>query len=140
LAHTTARLGGTGLGRRDVEDIRAYLASLHAPVAIHAPDAARVARGEALFVAQDTGCAGCHAGSMTTDGDSHDVGSVRPQDGRRALDTPSLHLVGHSAPYFHDGRYASLADLLSDPAGKMAPTAQLSAEDRAALVAYLEQL
>jgi mono/diheme cytochrome c family protein len=140
LAHTTARLGGSGLGSRDVQDIRAYLATLHPPASLRVQDGAAVARGDALFHSEETGCAGCHAGDSSTDGDAHDVGSAAHGDARRAFDTPSLHLIAHSAPYFHDGRFATLTDLLSGSDGKMGNTSQLSTEDRDALVAYLERL
>lgn len=140
LSHTTARLGGTGLLRKDVADIEAYLATLHVPEGARETDPAIVARGEVLFRSDDTGCAGCHAGAALTDGDSHDLQSMGHEPTRRGFDTPSLHLVGHSAPYFHDGRYATLADLLAGSDGAMGHTSQLSPEDRAALQAYLRQL
>jgi DNA-binding beta-propeller fold protein YncE/mono/diheme cytochrome c family protein len=140
LAHTTARLGGSGLGNRDAQDIRAYLSTLHPPAALRVPNDAVVARGDALFHSDEAGCAGCHAGGSLTDGDAHDVGSASRGDARHAFDTPSLHLIGHSAPYFHDGRFATLTDLLDASDGTMGKTSQLSIEDRAALVAYLQQL
>ena len=49
-------------------------------------------------------------------------------------------LVGGSAPYYHDGRYATLDDLLRGADGAMGHTAQLSDADRGALVAYLKSL
>ena len=142
LTHTTQRLGGSGLGKREVADIQAYLATLHPPVASRrtSEDEAVVARGGAIFRSEETGCASCHAGSELTDGDTHDVASSPKTDGRRTFDTPSLHLVARSAPYFHDGRYATLSDLISGCDGTMGKTSQLSTDDRAALEAYLGQL
>jgi mono/diheme cytochrome c family protein len=155
LAHTTARLSGTGLARRDVADIAAYLASLRAPVSSRASsaaspqgaaatrpsgDAALAARGGAIFESAEAECASCHTGAETTDGDRHDVKSAGSHEAKRSFDTPSLHLVARSAPYFHDGRYATLEELVAGCDGTMGRTAQLSAEDRAALVAYLEAL
>ncbi len=138
LAHTTARLRGSGLSGGDASDLQAYLATLHVPV--ERTGDALVARGKAVFDAAETGCAGCHAGEALTDGDTHDVGSRARGDVDHAFDTPSLHLLSHSAPYFHDGRYASLAQLLSGSDGTMGHTSQLPSEDRNALEAYLRQL
>ena len=135
LAHTTARLGGTGLRKRDVED----LATLHPPTRSPSAAQARIEKGAALFASEATECASCHT-SGGTDGERHDVEAGARRAVRRGFDTPSLHLVGHSAPYFHDGRYATLGDLLAGVDGTMGHTAQLSPDDRAALEAYLETL
>ena len=139
VAMTTARLGGSGLAKRDVADIEAYITTLRAPPP-PSGDAALVARGDALFHRDDTGCAGCHAGKALTDGDVHDVHSATREDQGRAFDTPSLHLVVASPPYFHDGRYATLADVLSGSDGDMGHTSQLTPDDRAALEAYVRRL
>jgi cytochrome c peroxidase len=56
------------------------------------------------------------------------------------IDTPSLIRVRMSGPYFHDGRYRSLDDLLSDKTSKMGETSSLSGEDQSAMRAYLESL
>jgi cytochrome c peroxidase len=140
LAHTTSRLGGTGLARQEVADIQAYIATLHPPVATNTEDAALVARGRELFQSEAVGCGGCHTGAALTDGDEHDVESARHHQLGRSFDTPSLHLIAHSAPYFHDGRYATLDALLAGSDGAMGHTSQLSPEDRAALEAYLQRL
>jgi mono/diheme cytochrome c family protein len=140
LRHTTARLGGSGLAKQDVADIQAYVASLHPPVATLAQDDALAARGEELFHSDGVGCGGCHSGVALTDGDEHDVKSARRDELRRSFDTPSLHLIGHSAPYFHDGRYPTLSSVLAGSDGAMGHTSQLSPEDRAALEAYLQRL
>ena len=139
LAHTTARLGGTGLRKRDVEDIAAYLATLRAPTSPRPAPQAHIEKGAALFASGSTECASCHTGGGT-DSERHDVEAAGRRAGRRGFDTPSLHLIGHSAPYFHDGRYATLGDLLAGVDGSMGHTAQLSPDDRTALQAYLETL
>ena len=56
------------------------------------------------------------------------------------FDTPSLRFVGGTAPYFHDGRFATLEDLLMNPGGRMGHTLHLSRRDALALTAYLETL
>jgi DNA-binding beta-propeller fold protein YncE len=137
---TTLRLGGSGLGAGDIADLAAYLGSLRAPRSARPADASLLARGAALFHSGETECASCHAGPPLTDGLQHDVQSAARSDRRDPFDTPSLHLVAHSAPYFHDGRYATLGDVLAGSDGTMGHTSQLSADDRTALLAYLTTL
>jgi len=58
------------------------------------------------------------------------------------FNTPSLRNVGISAPYFQDGRFATLEDALAATAdqGKMGDTRGLSASERANLLVYLRSL
>ena len=56
------------------------------------------------------------------------------------FDTPSLRFVSGTAPYFHDGRYATLRDLLASTDHDMGHTMHLSHGEREALAAYLESL
>ena len=51
-----------------------------------------------------------------------------------------LYYFLHMAPYFHDGRYATLSDVLSGSDGTMGHTSQLTPDDRLALEAYLRRL
>ena len=70
-------------------------------------------RGEALFNKPFAGmggqsCASCHVpDAMFVDGRRHDVGS----DG--AFKTPTLLNARFTAPYFHDGRYATFDDVVA---------------------------
>jgi cytochrome c peroxidase len=57
-----------------------------------------------------------------------------------AFKTPSLLFVGGSEPFFHDGGSSTLEDLVDTNGDRMGKTSQLSAADRAALVAYLRRL
>ncbi|WP_438006819.1 cytochrome C peroxidase [Sorangium sp. So ce321] len=99
------------------------------------------ARGDALFHSTGAGCSSCHLGDeLTTDGARHDVRSATRFEAVRAFDTPSLRFIGRSAPYYHDGRYATLLALVEGVDGTMGHTAHLSGEDRRALIAYLESL
>ena len=155
LKHTFDRLAGKGLSAREQDDLLAYVAALRtpsdgslregAPTVVASAGAPPkidplVARGDALFHDAAAGCATCHLGDALTDGVKHDVKSRARGDVQAAFDTPSLRFVGRSAPYYHDGRYATLADLLRGADGTMGHTAHLSAEDQSALVAYLESL
>ncbi len=59
--------------------------------------------------------------------------------------TPSLRNVSHTAPYFHDGRYATLTEVLdhytkAKPADTHLPTIELSAQDKRDIIAFLKTL
>ena len=132
VAETCRRLGGTGLDDQDLSDLGTYLRELRAPPARDV-DASLVARGKALFYRR--GCVSCHRGGTGTDAQRHELGFER-----QAIDTPSLLRVGATAPYFHDGRYATLDELLADSMNPMAGIDSLSPPERDAVRAYLESL
>ncbi|MFO0742442.1 MAG: c-type cytochrome [Labilithrix sp.] len=141
LEHTVRRLGGQGLGKREMEALAAYC--LHMKTySSRTPDAAKVARGKEVFNAAETKCASCHTpqNNLFTDKSKHDVGTHTLTDSEGSFDTPSLRFVGGTAPYFHDGRYKSLHDLLVAKDNTMGSTSQLSATDVDALEAYLKTL
>ena len=93
-------------------------------------------RGQALFAKPfaamgGKSCASCHApDALFTDGRRHDVGSGG------VFDTPSLLNSRFTAPYFHDGRYATLGDVVDHFDHSF--TLGLKARDKSDLVAYLE--
>jgi mono/diheme cytochrome c family protein len=136
IRETMHRLGGDGLGDQDLAALAAYVEALPAPRRRTSPT---VALGKQVFEGK-AGCASCHAGPRTTDGRSHDIGSATSSDRIHAFDTPSLRFLGDTAPYFHDGRYATLHDLLVDPERKMGQTKRLAPEELAALEEYLKAL
>jgi cytochrome c peroxidase len=92
-------------------------------------------RGQALFAkpfaAMDNkSCASCHApDALFTDGRRHDIGS----DG--VFDTPSLLNSRFTAPYFHDGRFAALDDVVEHFDRTFA--LGLKPRDKSDLTAYL---
>ncbi|HEX7663007.1 MAG TPA: c-type cytochrome [Polyangiaceae bacterium] len=138
IAKTFSRLGGSGMKGEDQDALVAYIQSLPVPTEAVTDDAAKVARGEKLFDAPETGCANCHGeDGKTPDGEQHDVKSRISGDVKAKFDTPTLDFVAGTAPYFHDGRYATLRQLLVKSDGKMGHTKQLSPEDLDALEAFL---
>jgi mono/diheme cytochrome c family protein len=147
VTFTVARLGGLGFqspaDQKDLDALLAYVAALPAPsregALVDEGVAALRARGRELFLSSETACVSCHLGDAA-DGKRYDVGSGDPREKRLSFDTPALRLIAGSAPYFHDGRYPTLLDLLRDPASKMGRSSQLSDDDRRALAAYLESL
>jgi mono/diheme cytochrome c family protein len=118
----------------------AYISSMPAPPRRVPSDPAKVQRGREIFASEKAACSSCHSGAAFTDGETHDVGSQHRGDRRAAFGTPSLHGVSGTGPFFHDGRYQTLAELLRDPDGKMGNTQHLSSADIEALQSYLETL
>jgi len=74
-------------------------------------DSAR--RGKLLFNDARTGCSNCHPEPYYTDLEKHNVGT-RDYDTWDEYDTPTLIEVWRTAPYLHDGRYATLKELLTE--------------------------
>jgi mono/diheme cytochrome c family protein len=137
---TIGRIGGGGLDDQSMRDLVIFLEAMPPPsVGTRDDEVAR--RGRELFHSQEVGCATCHTGGAGVDARSHDVATpVAAGATREPVDTPSLRFIRGTAPYFHDGRYATLEDLLADPKSKMGASAKLSATDRASLAAYLRTL
>ena len=106
-------------------------------------DAAK--RGEVLFEQARSSlngqpCASCHdPSSHFTDNLVHDIGSAGdgPSSGfSGALDTPTLLGIQYTAPYFHDGRFATLAEVVTWKNEAMA--LGLDEAEQTDLLAYLE--
>ncbi len=87
-----------------------------------APLTAAEARGQGVF--NQSRCNTCHAGTLFTDNAFHNIG-LRPQaedSGRGGITgnindigefrTPSLRNVSLRGPYFHNGRFATLTDVV----------------------------
>ena len=126
----------------DVDDLLAYVGTLRPEPDPLAPQrAAAAARGKTLFEGK-AGCAGCHPAPYFTDRRMHNVGVLTPLEPDGLYDTPSLVEVYRTAPYFHDGRSATLKDLLTkdDPGGRHGHAKSLSPEEIEDLVAYLMSL
>jgi mono/diheme cytochrome c family protein len=140
LRGTFGRLHGTGLSREEVDALLDWVGSLRAPEEPARPAVdARMARGKVLFHSAETACSSCHGGERSSDGLRHDVRTGSQHDAKQ-FDTPSLRFVARSAPYLHDGSYATIGELLSGMDGKMGFSKHLSDDDRGALAAYVESL
>ena len=105
----------------DACDVDAYLKALPpvpSPKLVYAADGSTslstsAKRGKRLFEGA-AGCAPCHPAPLFTDMRMHDVGTQSVGDYEPLYDTPTLIEVWRTAPYLHDGRYATLKELIVD--------------------------
>jgi cytochrome c peroxidase len=123
-----APLGDPLAGRSArLDALAAYCNSLEARPSPHALGPGRLSpaaeRGRIVFESKEAGCASCHPAPAYTDSRPepkpfvlHDVGTGAGDPTETlgpAYDTPSLIGVYRSAPYLHDGRAATLRDVLT---------------------------
>ena len=141
MTQTMQNLKGTGLTPAELDSLAAYLNVMKGAPQKWRALTTEESRGRDLFASSDTGCSSCHAEkSGFSDHDVPDGKSATPTVTTGAFLVPSLNGVSGSGPYFHDGRYATLDDLLNKTDGTMGTTKTLSPEDKRALVAYLKTL
>ncbi len=138
---TMKNLKGSGLEENERNQLAAFLVSLKPPAQKWRTLTDEEIHGRDLFNSSDAQCSQCHAEkSGFTDHDTHDVRSATASDQTKEFLVPSLTNVGTSAPYFHDGRYASLEDLIEKCDGSMGMTKQMTPADKKSIVAYLRTL
>jgi YVTN family beta-propeller protein len=92
-----------------------YLRSLHPVPSPHLVDgqlSPAAERGKRLFESDRTGCRDCHPAPLYTDLKVQKVGTRGAADYVDAFDTPTLVEVWRTAPYLHDGRYATIKELI----------------------------
>ncbi|MEZ4313858.1 MAG: hypothetical protein R3F14_38040 [Polyangiaceae bacterium] len=103
-------------------------------------------RGKEIFESEEAQCSKCHVPETDfTDRTAYPIRGLPVLDDfdperNQSFKTPSLLFIAGTAPYFHDGSQPTLAALLKNNGSRMGNTENLSPEDRAALVAYLETL
>jgi YVTN family beta-propeller protein len=68
-------------------------------------------RGQQVF--RDAGCSSCHNGPYYTNGRLFDVGTGSGTESTEPFDTPTLLEVWRTAPYLHDGRAATIEEVLT---------------------------
>jgi len=97
-------------------------------------------RGKRLFETQR--CTRCHSGELMTDTQQHSVGTTTGVDLGKSVDTPSLIELWRTAPYLHDGRAATVRDLLTQEshAGILKRTTRLTERELTDLENYLLSL
>jgi cytochrome c peroxidase len=100
----------------DSASIDAYLKSLQplpSPYLENGKPSAAAVRGKKIF--ENTGCAACHSGRLYTSLQQYKVGTGIGREKDTAFDTPTLIEVWRTAPYLHDGRAATIKDVLQGP-------------------------
>jgi hypothetical protein len=129
------RMGGTHQGPRHIKALSRFIQELPALPPLGA-DPAAAARGDKLFHDGFVGCASCHSGEKLTNNQTVDVGTGE------AFQVPTLVGVSMRTPLMHNGCADTLLARFGDCGGgeKHGHTAQLSADQLADLVAYLETL
>ena len=125
----------------EVDDLTAYAFTLRSEPNPVPPPAEAVARGRAIFEGK-AGCAACHPGPHFTDFKMHNVGITHPSEPDGLYDTPSLVEIYRTAPYLHNGRAATLRDVLTvhNPHDEHGHTKDLQPQEVDDLVAYLLSL
>jgi cytochrome c peroxidase len=127
------------------ESIDAYLKALQpvpSPHLVNGQLSAAAERGQVLFFSDRIGCGKCHPAPLYTDLKLHDVGSRSAYDRHDAFDTPTLIEAWRTAPYMHDGKFTTIADLILK--GKHGATAgdieSLTEQELEDLVEFVQSL
>jgi YVTN family beta-propeller protein len=140
---TLTTLHGYEPTKDQVADLVAYLQTLEPrrPLPKKLLNQEKVARGKTLFHGK-AGCVKCHAGPTYQDGKTHNIGTARPWDVSPAFDTPSLRGVVYTAPYLHDGRAETLAEIFTKHNGqhKHGNAHELKAAELVDLVEFMKSL
>jgi hypothetical protein len=130
------RMGGEWRSQAQREALGRWLDRIPAPAPILG-DPEAISRGQALFESAEVGCIACHNGPLYTNNQKFDVGTGE------LVKVPSLRGVAARPPFLHTGCAPTLDARLTDPCGggdRHGVTSQLTAEQRADLVAFLESL
>lgn len=145
-AAVRAGIRGIQFAVRPEEDavaIDEYLKSLKPVASPHLVDGGlseKAKRGKSAY--QTAGCAVCHPGPLFTNLKEYNVGTGKGREINIEFDTPTLVEVWRTAPYLHDGRVATIRDLLTtfNKEDKHGKTSGLSAEEIEDLAEYVLSL
>ena len=97
-------------------------------------------RGKDIF--EKAYCISCHSGPYHTDLKMHNVGTGDGMEAAALYKTPLLNELWRTAPYLHDGRAATLEEVVTklNPEDRHGKVSDLSPEEIADLVEYLKSL
>jgi len=99
---------------RKAQAIDAYLKSLKpiaSPYLVNGEPSEAANNGRKLF--SKAGCALCHPQPLYTNMIKYDVGTSTDEEDDSEFDTPTLVEVWRTAPYLHDGKAATIKDVLT---------------------------
>ena len=144
-----------GIDEDDAAAVDAYLKSVRpmpSPYLRNGNLTESARRGKALFYSEELACTGCHPAPLYTDNRLHDVGTSSEIDqtiddtgalvSQKRFVTPTLIEAWRTAPYLHDGRFATLRELIDKDGHERIKknTSQLSEAQIEDLVAFLQSL
>jgi len=124
----------------DAVAIDEYLKALRPVPSPHARDAAsREAADRGAKVFDRAGCAACHPAPLYTDLQPYDVGTAKGMDEGSPVDTPTLIEAWRTAPYLHDGRAATMLEVLTtfNPNDRHGATSNLTQDEIEDLAAFV---
>ncbi len=121
----------SAVNENDASAIDAYIKSLkpiQSPYLIDGKPSASAERGRKLF--NSAGCIRCHSGPYLTDKKHHAVGTGLGREANWSWDTPTLINVWKTAPYMHDGRAATIREVITteNPHDRRGRTSELTDE------------
>jgi mono/diheme cytochrome c family protein len=127
----------------DAVAIDAYLKSLEPVDSPHREGSglsAAARRGQRLF--QRAGCAECHPWPLFSDLQHYDVATGTGREQGKTLDTPTLIECWRTAPYLHDGRAATMLEVLreANPGDRHGRTSNLTPRELSDLAEYVLSL
>ena len=99
---------------KDAVAIDEYLKSLTpvpSPRLVNGELSEKARRGKIIF--ETAGCAHCHPAPLFTDLQMYDLGTTKGLDEGLPVDVPQLVECWRTAPYLHDGRAATVKDVLT---------------------------
>jgi cytochrome c peroxidase len=90
-----------------------YLQSLKpipSPYLVNGELSEKAQKGKLIF--ESNSCIHCHTGPYFTDQKTHEIGKQGEYDHQNKWDTPTLIEIWRSGPYLHDGRSATMQEML----------------------------
>jgi cytochrome c peroxidase len=123
-----------------VDEFLKSLTPLASPYLVKGELSPSARRGRTVF--KKAGCAECHSGPYYTNMKEYNLGTGTGPDKGRPFDTPALIEGWRTAPYLHDGRAATMMDVLTtfNPGDRHGKTSNLNKQELDDLVEYLLSL
>ncbi len=92
-----------------------------------------------MFRSNEFSCSVCHAGPLYTDNKTHIINLA--EGGTEVINTPTLIDLSRSSPFYHDGRFNTLGELLDRHPADIEGQSQvkLEGDSVADLVSFLER-